>query len=504
MVHPSIIQFANQRRVEIERELGARSLYEFFKMAWHHMDPAPFLDNWHIKLLCDELQAAAMRQRRNIAICIPPRHGKSLLVSVAFPAWVWTWWPSAKFISASYDLRMATRDASATRRLIQSSWYQERWGDRVQIRHDQGQKTYYQTTAGGHRFVTTPSAGVTGEGADFITADDPHNVKQAESEADRDAVRVFWFEAIPSRLNNPNFGVKIVIQQRVHELDLAGECIKRGYYPVVLPARAELDHPHRHSLDPRKEGELLWPTRMNNETLTQLETEMGSYASAGQLQQRPVPREGGLFKRHWFTIQDAAPSEALLNTVRRWDLAASVPEAGSEPDWTVGLKMGRDEMGRFWILDVQRFRASPMQVEQAIRALASQDGASTKIGIPEDPGQAGKMQAQYLVSRLAGYTVRAVRESGEKSKRAEPVAAQAEAGNVIILKGEWNDQFLDEICSFPMGANDDQVDALSGAFEMMTQGGGGMLDFMRSQLQNRQDHVHIPSTEVKERHIWSR
>lgn len=165
---PRLVELALGHRIQIERELGARSLYHFFKMAWRQIDPAPFIDNWHIRLLCDELQAAAMRQRRNLVVAIPPRHGKSLLVGVAFPAWIWTWWPSAKFITASYDIRLATRDAVACRRLVQSAWYQDRWGGRTAIAADQDQKTYFQTVAGGHRFVTSPSAGVTGHGADFI------------------------------------------------------------------------------------------------------------------------------------------------------------------------------------------------------------------------------------------------------------------------------------------------------------------------------------------------
>lgn len=504
---PRILDLADKNRLSVQRELGMRSLYHFFRMAWRVIDPNKFIDNWHIRLLCEELQAAACRQNRNLVINIPPRHGKSLLVSVAFPAWVWTWWPSAKFITASYDLRMATRDSVSHRNLVSSSWYQSLWGDRVKIMPDQDQKTFWKTTAGGHRFVTTPSAGVTGEGADFITADDPHNVRQAESDADRATVDVFWFEAIPSRLNNPNAGVKVVIQQRVHEQDLAGKCLQRGYRPVVLPAIFEADHPHVHEKDPRKEGELLWPSRIDRPTLDQLMLEMGQYAVAGQLQQRPAPREGGMFKRHWFSVHKAAPAEAVTNCVRRWDLAAAVMTGtGSDPDWTVGVKMGRDNVGRFWILDVQRFRLSPAQGLQAMKAMAHQDGLQCRVGIPQDPGQAGLAQVQYIVGQMAPFSVFSEKEGsdviGNKVRRAEPFSAQCEVGNVGLVDGPWVEDFLNEVCSFPAGRHDDQVDAASGAFRMLTGPGAGMLDFMRQEAMMIEE-IAPPSTERVERHVFA-
>jgi predicted phage terminase large subunit-like protein len=500
-----LVEFAFKHRVEIERELGARSFYDFFRMAWNQLDPVPFIDNWHIKTLCDELQLAAERVHRNMVIAIPPRCGKSLMVSVAFPAWVWSWWPSAKFITASYDIRLATRDAVACRRLVQCEWYQSRWGHRVKLRPDQDQKTYFETTAGGHRFVTSPSAGVTGHGADFIIADDPHNVKQAESEADRAAVHTFWFEAIPTRLNRPSDGVKIVIQQRIHEKDLAGECMRRGFRGVVLPMRHEADHPQRYDADPRSEGELLWPARIDPGALKQLETELGSYAVAGQLQQRPAPRAGGMFKRQWFRVEAAAPAEAYASCVRKWDLAATTPSMpGSDPDWTAGVKMGRDSQRKLWVLDVARFRATPSQVENAIRALAGQDGNHCTIGLSQDPGQAGVAQIQYLTAQLQPYNVRTEKEMGDKTVRADPFAAQCEAGNVILVRGDWNEQFIEELCAFPNASHDDVVDGACGAFRMLNAGTTGALDFMRMMYGQGDDtgQPRPPTTTITEAHDY--
>src|SRR5580765_4230230 len=285
------------RRIETERELGRRSFHDFYTMAWPFMDPAPYVEGKHIRVICYHLQRAARREVRKILVCIPPRYSKSLICSVAFPAWVWTWWPSAKFITCSYDQKLGARDSLATRRLVEHPWYRERWPE-VRLERDQHQKMWYQTTAGGVRYVGSPSTGVTGHGADFALFDDPHDVVAGESEADRVRAVTFWFESMSSRFNDPSEGVSIVIGQRVHQNDVQGECVRRGYDTVVLPARYEPDHPELNIYDWRRTpGEPLWPEKFDDDVLIGLWQTLRDYAVAGQQQQRPTPREGGLFKR---------------------------------------------------------------------------------------------------------------------------------------------------------------------------------------------------------------
>jgi predicted phage terminase large subunit-like protein len=186
---------------------------------------------------------------------------------------------------------------------------------------------------------------------------------------------------------------------------------------------------------------------------------MGSYASAGQLQQRPAPRGGGMFKREWFPVVEAAP--AGCKWVRGWDLAAT---ANDKAAWTAGVKIGRAPDGRFYIADSRRIQGSAADAERLIVNTASQDGQSVTGSIPQDPGQAGKAQSQYLIRQLAGFTYKASPESGDKETRALPLAAQAEAGNVLLIRGEWNRDFLAELETFPMGKFKDQVDAATRAF----------------------------------------
>lgn len=176
---------ASHERAALECHLGMRSFRAFFRMAWSRIDPAHLLWNWHIDLICEEMERVARREVTEAVYCVPPRSLKSQIMSVAFPAWVWTWNPAAKFITGSNEMTLATRDAVRMRQLVKSEWYQRRWGPRspflrgvelttgaphpgVEISSDQDNKTLYETTAGGHRFCCTPGSNVTGHGGDFV------------------------------------------------------------------------------------------------------------------------------------------------------------------------------------------------------------------------------------------------------------------------------------------------------------------------------------------------
>ena len=465
----------------IEKYLCEKSLYAFLKYAWPSIDPAKFVDGWYIKVICQTLEKVLSGEIRNLVINIPPRHSKSIIVSVAFPAWCWINRPELQFIATSYAASLSIRDSVKMRRLIESPWFQSHWKGKVELLDDQNQKQYFATTAGGHRFSTSVKGQITGYGCDVMLCDDPHNVVDGESVAARDGAVEWWREAVPTRLNDPKTGRKIVIQQRIHENDISGWCLKNGYHRLVLPAEFEPDHPFISPLDIRtKPGELLCPDRFGRDEIEDLKRSLGSYASAGQLSQRPAPREGGMFKRHWFQIVNEAPKKA--ERWRHWDQAATEASQGEDPDYTVGAKVARDDDGIFYIEDVVRVRESAHNVEKLIKQTAETDGRNVRISLPQDPGSAGKALAQYYIRQLAGYTVKADPETGSKETRAGPFASQAEAGNVKLVKGDWNSAFLDELANFPNGAHDDQVDAATGAFtRMVGKSSFGLLNFYQQQ-----------------------
>lgn len=449
-----------------EREICRRSLAAFAKRAWHILEPAtPIKWGWALDSICDHLEAVANGECRRLLINVPPGSMKSLLTGVIWPAWIWgpLGKQSSRFIGTAHKQDLAVRDSTKCRRLIQSDWFQSRWP--VLLTSDQNAKTKFENGATGFREAMAFTS-MTGARGDFVILDDPHSVDDANSPTKLAADIVTFREALPSRVNNEHSAI-VIAMQRLHEKDVSAVALQLGYDHLCIPMRYE-DGRSKWSFgtgDPRtKDGELMFPERFPEHQVSELEKTLGSYAAAGQLQQRPAPREGGLFKRSWFKTVPAIPKGTQF--VRGWDLAAT---EGSG-DFTAGVKIGRQIDGRFIIAHVTREQLSSAGVERLMLNTATQDGYDCIISLPQDPGQAGKSQAAYLVQQLAGYIAKASTESGDKVTRAMPLAAQAEVGNVDLLAGEWNDAFLDEINVFPAGAHDDQVDGASRAFNEIALG----------------------------------
>lgn len=454
----------------IERYECERSLVEFIRSAWPHVDPGRYVHGWHVEAIAEHLEAVSRGEIGRLYIAVPPGTMKSLMTSVFWPCWEWTTRPETRVLATAHNERLAVRDNLKARRLIQSAWFQRLWP--LALTSDQNAKTKFENDRMGFR-EAMPFTSMTGSRGDRLNVDDPLSVDDAGSQAKREAVITTFSEALPTRLNDPERSSITVIQQRLHERDVIGfiEAKNLGYEALVLPMEFEAARRCRTSIgfeDPRtEEGELLFPQRFPREVIERDRKVMGSYAWAGQMQQRPAPREGGMFKRSWFEIVDAAPANA--RRVRRWDLAATSAAPGGDPDWTVGLKMAEAD-GVYYVEHVERMRESAAKVEAAIVNTAKADGIATMVRLPQDPGQAGKAQAAYLVGKLAGFDARATPETGSKEVRATPVSAQAEAGNVKLVRGPWVEAFLEEVSMFPNAAHDDQVDALAGAFGAM-QGG---------------------------------
>ena len=294
----SLLERARNRVAPIEAEKARRHLLEFVVQAWPVLEPAtPFVNGIHVEAICEHLQAVTKGRIRNLIINVPPGHAKSLLAAVFWPAWVWIDSPQTRWLFASYAANLSVRDSLRCRRLIESEWYQQNWGDRYQLTSDQNQKHRFENDHTGYRIATSVGGSATGERADVVVVDDPHSVDQAESEAER-RTAVEWFNGTMStRLNDFATGHKIVIQQRLHEADLTGDLVGKGDFDLLcLPAEFEPERRCSTSIgwtDPRVEaGELLWPEKVTAAHLDGLKVSLGTYRYAGQYQQRPAPAEG--------------------------------------------------------------------------------------------------------------------------------------------------------------------------------------------------------------------
>ena len=450
------------------------TLAGFVKEAWPILEPnTQLVWNWHLEALCAHLEAITAGRITRLLANVPPGSSKSLIVSVMWQAWEWGPMarPSLRYLATAFNEGPVKRDTRKARDLILSDWYRALWPEVVLTRT--GETSFANNRTGTREGVAFGS--LTSQRGDRLIIDDPHSTETAESVAEREATTRRFREGAMNRLNDQERSAIVVIMQRLHADDVSGVIQRLGmdFVHLCLPMEFEPERRCRTVIgfeDPRTyEGELLDPVRFPRAAVDRLKRDMGSYAWAGQYQQRPTPREGGLFKRHWFSIVDAAP--ANCRWVRAWDLAATeTSQASSAGAYTAGVLMGRTPDGRYIVSDSRRERLSPAGVDRLIRSTAEQDGRAVSISLPQDPGQSGKAQAQYLVKMLAGFRAKASPESGDKITRAEPFAAQAEAGNVLLLRGPWNEAWLDELCMFPGGSFKDQVDASSRAFAELALG----------------------------------
>jgi predicted phage terminase large subunit-like protein len=474
---------AERRRVAQDAEIiraQCQTLEGFIREFWPILEPKRELKfGWALLAMCKHLEAVTAGQIQFLLMTVPPGMMKSLLM-VFWSAWEWgpCGTPDVQILATSYSQQNVLRDNLKLRRLIESDKFQTLWP--LKLRDDQNAKGKFENTGNGFS-EARPFSSMTGGRGDRVKVDDPHSTETAESDTERGTTVRIFREGITDRLNDVTKSSIAIIMQRLHTQDVAGVAIDLdiGFIHLSLPMEFEAERidksgkrtggPCRTYVDnklffedPRTvEGELLFPERFPRDDVERLKKSKGSYAWAGQYQQRPSPRDGGMFKREWFADNIIDKAQPGTVWVRHWDLAASTKSTSAR---TAGVRMGRQPDGSFVVAHVAKERAEGQAVRLMISTTAEIDGKGVYISLPQDPGQAGKVQAQDYVKMLAGYTVKAEPESGDKIIRAEPYSAQCEAGNVFLIRGAWNDDYVDELCAFPGATLKDQVDASSGAF----------------------------------------
>lgn len=462
---------SQQAKIELaQRELARRHLLDFTLYTYEDGD---YQANWHHELLCDYLDRWVAGDIKRLLISMPPRHGKSELVSRRLPAYVLGKDPDAEVMTAAYGADLARRFNRDVQRIIDSPKYrnvfpdtqlnsknirttaQGTWLRNADIFEVVGRRGVYKCAGVG--------GGLTGMGFNYGIIDDPvKDAKEANSQTMRQSVwewytDVFWTRQAPdARI--------LLTMTRWNMDDLAGRILdtlsqddSEEWTVLTLPALLENDS---HPDDPREHGEALWNERYPPEWLEKARAN-NSYSFAALYQGKPVPHGDVLFDTAQIEILDHAPK---CNTiVRFYDLAVT---AKKHSDYTVGLKLGITKDEDIIILDVYRVQKRMPDVEKDIVQTAAIDGREVRIRFEAE--KAGIVQLDYLLQRpeMRGYTVDKKPPVGDKYTRAQPIASRVKAGKVKLIRGSWNRAFIDELAVFPMGAHDDQVDALSGAYDM--------------------------------------
>lgn len=446
---------------------ATRSLRTYVELAWPILEPhTTFLPNWHIDLICEYLEAVTAGEVSRLLINVPPRYMKSLLVSVLWPTWEWLQAPHTRWLFASYSESLATKHSVDRRTVLQSDWYRGRWGDRVRLLATPNEKTAYQNDRRGVMVATSIGGSATGKGGNRLVVDDPHNPTQAESDTQRDEAITYFTQTLSTRLDDKRQGAIVVVMQRLHHRDLAAVCLEHEYLHLCLPAECEtpttIIFPRSGRAVSREVGEPLWPAREGPEELAAQQRTLGSYAYAGQYQQRPSPRGGGLFKRDWWRYYDELPP--LDRMGQSWDLAF---KDGQANDYVVGLVAGQ-RGADIYVIDRYKAHASFQQTCAAIRMLSLKYPRATAIYI-EDKAN-GPAVIDALKHQVAGLI--AVNPAGGKYSRASACEPRVEAGNIYLPRPTapngsriparaWVDDFVEQLAVFPRGEHDDDVDAFT-------------------------------------------
>lgn len=427
--------------------------------------------NWrwrHLVYVQQALERVTAGSLRRLMIFMPPRHGKSEMVTIRYPIWRMLKQKDLRCIVGAYNNDLAMQFSRKGQRVALEA------GLRLTVTRADD----WETVDGGGVRATGVGSGITGRGGHLILIDDPvKSREEANSHAYRERCWNWYTDDLYTRLE-PD-GAIILIMTRWHEDDLAGRILtsddREAWEVISLPALAE-------DADPlgRAPGDALCPDRFDRESLLKSQKVMGSWSFSALYQQRPLPATGGMFQRDWFRITPAAPG-AVKARVRYWDKAST---AGGG-DWSAGVLIGKTHDGRFVVEDVVRGQWSSRARRAIMLQTAALDkqrpGPPVRTVIEKEGGSSGKEVAENDIRMFAGYPVAVDAPTGSKEVRAQPLADQAEGGNVDIVAAPWNNAYLDEMGAFPFGAHDDQVDASSGAFAWLTSKGGNFLAHLEAE-----------------------
>lgn len=449
----------------------------------------PFSNNWHIEAVCEHLEAVAAGQIRQLVINIPPRSSKSMLACVLWPAWVWIREPNLKWLFLSYAQNLSMRDSVKCRRLIESDWYQARWGDVFSLARDQNTKLRFENDRSGYRYATSFGSGTTGDGGDIRVLDDPHSVNDVHSPTVLQN-QIDWIgQTWTSRYIDAATARDLIIMQRLHEGDATGYVLAEelGYEHLRLPAEFEPEHRCFTSLpfvDPRtEEGELLDPKRMPRIELIKQKKALGPQGAAGQLQQRPSPAEGGLLKRTYWRFWCPPGSAETLGPVPLKGADGTVhvtPEV--LPDtfdftaqgWDMAFKKSTTSdpvAGHVWAAaGANRYllgrRAGKMDVVDSMNAVRelSAEFPDAHAKYVESAAN-GPAVVQMLGDELEGLILVTPAEiGGSKTARVVSVQPMIVSGNVFLphpVIAPWVWEFIEQCATFPAAVHDDDVDAMT-------------------------------------------
>jgi len=512
-IDPSLLSSLDPERTlfELDKADAEESLVEFIKQAWHVIEPSsPYVHGWHIDFICEHLEAVTDGVEledgtlyNRLLANVPPGTMKSLVANVFWPSWEWgpRNMPGMRYVCAAHKVEnLSARDSRRMRQLITSEWYQKRWGDRVGLTRDQNEKLNFHNNAGGFRIATAITS-LTGIRGDRVIIDDPHSVDSASSDAQRKSEITTFLEAVPTRLNDPIRSAIVVIMQRLHQDDVSGIILDRqlGYDHIMLPMRYDPSRASTTKLglsDPRSiEGELLFPERFPEDVVARDERVLGPYAVAGQFQQLPQPRGGGIIKDEWWQLWEHESYPPMDYVVASLDTAYTTKTENDMSALTIWGVFSGDVIARqskeviregFFASsdpddEVRKFtdRQHPkvmMMFAWAERLefhdlIVKVENTCRKFNVDKliiENKAAGHSVAQELrrLFNSSNFYVQLVDTGAmDKVARAYSIQHMFSEGMVFAPDKKWAQMTIDQCSAFPRAKHDDLVDTVSQALK---------------------------------------
>ena len=467
---------------EIQKDVYKTSLYDFFLDAVKvHKPGTDFIENWHIKYICDRLEAEAKRVYRkekridlskHFLIGVPPRSTKSVLISIIFPVWVWTFYPECKFITCTYSPTLAEEFAVYSRDIITSDWYQTYFGDVDQLKDDSNARSHYKNTKGGER-LAKGRTGVTGHGGDILILDDSIDPQKVSSQAEIKEANTFYSEVFSNRLDQQEISFLLVTGQRVHENDTIGYILEN--YPedfehICIPAELSDNVSPAFLADYYVDG-LYFPARFSERVLS-IEKKKGQKYYATQFQQQPAPADGIVFKPSWFPIltkEEYATIVAEKKIKPRYNIFIDPAMKTDDKNDFTAIVVTQFHEGIHYVVDSRRIKKATPDI---LKCLATKlfptylkPNSGSKVHV-EDAANG----SEIILRLIREYHIPALKLSHKnkpKIERADAVTVTCEAMCVRLVKHNSIEDniksdeqvLLDQLTMFPLAKHDDLVDA---------------------------------------------
>lgn len=485
MTAEELAEFVNSiDEMALAADVYQESFWEFFLAAWHTIVPDELRVNWHMRYLCDELQACLTLWERKMPqqdtiINIPPGTTKSTIVTVMFPVWCWVRNPHMRIITGSYSSQISTGHAMKSRDILKSDWFQAHWPGLIEFKDDQDGKTHYMNTRGGERLATSTGGSVMGTHGHLLIWDDPLNVKQAASQDQRAAANMFVNDTLSTRKVDKELTFTIGVMQRLHQDDPTGKALRERpeeINHVCLPAEvSEAVYPPE--LAEYYVGGLLDPIRLSRAALKKQKATLGSAGYTGQFQQDPMQAGGNLLKSAWFRPMTWEKFQELYgDTHKVWDFDADTAYTDKQKNDPSAL-LATCYIGQYLFVRgvAEKWLEMPALLE-FIPDFMRMYGRSVDSRLFVEPKASGKTTVQMLRTLSQINVVEAPSPSDDKTTRTNANSPFMEALRVVVLYGEpdtpqgWQDGFIAQCAAFPRGLHDDQLDTLNQAIDRVKNG----------------------------------